>query len=141
MWDFSQTIRQSEIRRLTEEHELERQAEIQAERDMIQNTMWSKSILKFQGKLKGTPCDPLPGEDIPYSVLMQLLEEKRVQYVDYGEFGQYVAGLFYHLKLFLLVLLQYFGGFHCCSVVRKLFVLKFLPILLESKQRDLLRVA
>lgn len=93
-----ETIRQSEIRRLTEEHELERQAEIQAERDMIQNTMWSKSILKFQGKLKGTPCDPLPGEDIPYSVLMQLLEEKRVQYVDYGEFGQYVAVILPHEK-------------------------------------------
>lgn len=93
--DILQTIRQSEIRRVDEENELERQADIQAERDMIQNTMWSKNILKFQGKLKGSPWDPLPGEDIPYSVFMQLLEQKRVQYMDYGEFGQYVAGSFH----------------------------------------------
>lgn len=90
-----QTIRQSEISRIDEENELERQGEIQAEREMIQNTMWSKNILKFQGKLKGSPWDPLPGEAIPYSVFMQLLEQKRVQYMDYGEFGQYVAGLFH----------------------------------------------
>ncbi|KAG0618573.1 hypothetical protein M758_4G074600 [Ceratodon purpureus] len=86
-----ETIQQSEIKRLDEENEIERQGEIQAEREMIQNTMISKNIMKFQGRLKGSPWDPLPGEDIPYSVFMQLLEEKRVQYVDYGEFGQYVA--------------------------------------------------
>lgn len=94
-----QTIRESEIQRLDEENELERQSEIQAEREMIQSTMIDKNILKFQGKLKGSPWDPLPGEDIPYSVFMQLLEDKRVQYVDYGEFGQYLAGLFRYLPL------------------------------------------
>jgi hypothetical protein len=92
-----QTIRQSEIKRLDEENELERQGEIQAEREMIQNTMIQKNILKFQGKLKGSPWDPLPGDDIPYSAFMQLLEDKRIQYVDYGEFGQYLAGSFHHL--------------------------------------------
>lgn len=86
-----ETIRQSEIKRLDEENELERQGEIQAEREMIQNTMIQKNILKFQGKLKGSPWDPLPGDDIPYSAFMQLLEDKRIQYVDYGEFGQYLA--------------------------------------------------
>ena len=94
-----QTIRQSEIKRLDEENELERQGDIQAEREMIQNTMILKDIQKFQGKLRGSPWDPLPGEDIPYSVFMQLLEDKRVQYIDYGECGQYVAGSFHHLIL------------------------------------------
>lgn len=89
-----QSIRASEIKRLDEEAELDRQTDIQSERTFLQRITWEKNILKMQGKLKGTPWDPLPGEDISYSAFMELLDQKKVQYMDYGDFGRYVAGQF-----------------------------------------------
>lgn len=85
-------MREAENKRLDNEVNLERLAETQLERDYMQQTMWKKNLLKLQGKLRGSPWDPLPGEDIPFSSFSQLLEQNRVQYMDYGEFGRHVAG-------------------------------------------------
>lgn len=53
---------------------------------------WGKEFLKLQGKLKGTPCDPQTSHDISFGEFLTLLDENRVNYMEYGDLGQSVAG-------------------------------------------------
>ncbi|CAM6071688.1 unnamed protein product [Sphagnum tenellum] len=81
----------SEKKRVTDMEELGRLAEVQMERSFVQQTMWMKILRKLQGELRGTMWDPFPAEDITYAAFLQLLEAKKVQFLDYGEFGRYLA--------------------------------------------------
>eukprot|EP01018_Ginkgo_biloba_P006923 Gb_02529 [translate_table: standard] len=75
-----------------ESDRLIRKENIQLDREHIMAEAWGKPLLKLQGKLKGTPWDPEPSHDIPFSKFWKLLEKKRVRYMEYGDLGQSVAG-------------------------------------------------
>lgn len=88
---FFEKVREAEKERVEELDELERKERIQFEREHILATSWTKPLLKLQGKLKGTPWDPEPSHDIPFSEFQKLLEKHRVRYMEYGKLGQSVA--------------------------------------------------
>lgn len=87
-----QEIRAAEIRRTTEENNLRRRGMLQAERDFMQITMWNKFVLQLRGKLEGTPWDPEPSHPIEFSEFWKLVEGQQVNFIEYSEFGQDVAG-------------------------------------------------
>ncbi|KAG6545655.1 hypothetical protein Mapa_012840 [Marchantia paleacea] len=84
-------LKEQEIKETEAELELERQAVVQLEREHIQSTMWNKFLLKSRGELKGTMWDPEDSHPIPYSEFSRLLDEERVNYLEYAEFGKDVA--------------------------------------------------
>lgn len=71
---------------------------VQLEREHIQSTMWNKFLLKARGELKGTMWDPEDSHPIPYSEFSRLLDEERVNYLEYAEFGKDVAGVYRFLE-------------------------------------------
>ncbi|BBN18797.1 hypothetical protein MPTK1_8g05580 [Marchantia polymorpha subsp. ruderalis] len=84
-------LKEQEIKETEAELQLERQAVVQLEREHIQSTMWNKFLLKARGELKGTMWDPEDSHPIPYSEFSRLLDEERVNYLEYAEFGKDVA--------------------------------------------------
>lgn len=80
-------------RPLTWEQDLERQVLAQVEREADLSAQFRKQGLALTGRLKGTPHQPLPGADMDYSDLLALLQQGRVQYAEYGDYGRHVAGM------------------------------------------------
>eukprot|EP01018_Ginkgo_biloba_P019829 Gb_35906 [translate_table: standard] len=89
--EFFEKVKAAEHERVKESDRLIRKANIQLEREHIMAEEWAKPLQKLQGKLKGTPWDPEPSHDIPFSEFWKLLEKKRVRYMEYGDLGQSVA--------------------------------------------------
>ncbi|KAL2608746.1 hypothetical protein R1flu_027319 [Riccia fluitans] len=86
-----QEFKAQQIKEVEEQVKLEKQATIQLEREHIQATMWNKILLQMQGKLKGTMWDPEDSHPIPFSEFSRLLDEERVNFLEYAEFGKDVA--------------------------------------------------
>ncbi|KAH9307402.1 hypothetical protein KI387_035313 [Taxus chinensis] len=84
-------LREEEKQRAEDLDEIERKANLQFERESIVASSWSKELLKLQGKLRGTPCDPENSHDISFSEFWKLLEKKQVKYMEYRDLGQSVA--------------------------------------------------
>ncbi|KAL3677045.1 hypothetical protein R1sor_026993 [Riccia sorocarpa] len=80
-----------QIKEAQELVELEKQATIQLEREHIQATMWNKLLLQMRGRLKGTMWDPEDSHPIPFSEFSRLLNEERINFLEYAEFGKEVA--------------------------------------------------
>lgn len=91
MREVFEKLRKEEKQRVEELDEIERKANLQFEREYVMASSWGKEFLKLQGKLKGTPCDPQTSYDISFSEFLVLLDEKRVNYMEYGDLGQSVA--------------------------------------------------
>ncbi|XP_057847495.2 probable inactive ATP-dependent zinc metalloprotease FTSHI 4, chloroplastic isoform X2 [Cryptomeria japonica] len=91
-------LREEEKQRVEELDEIERKANLQFEREYVMASSWGKKLLKLQGKLKGTPCDPENSHDISFSEFGKLLDKKQVNYMEYGDLGQSVAVILPHYK-------------------------------------------
>eukprot|EP00850_Spirogloea_muscicola_P013726 SM000095S24940 [mRNA] locus=s95:76085:81641:+ [translate_table: standard] len=85
-----------EQQRLRSEADEARQVEEQLDRNTSMHTMWERSLLKLQGKLKGTPLDPRPGLPITYADFRALVRAGRVQFLRYANHGQYAAVVLPH---------------------------------------------
>ena len=84
---------QTEIAKSLQDAASKQQAgDLQAGREAIQLAYIELARLKSVGQMKGSPWDPLPGNPMHFSDLMQLAGEERVQFLDYGDHGQHVAG-------------------------------------------------
>ncbi|KAJ7555184.1 hypothetical protein O6H91_05G025400 [Diphasiastrum complanatum] len=91
-------VAEAERKRIEEDQEWERQAAIQAEREFMQIRAWQTFLLKLQGKLRGTAWDPESGPSIPFSKFWKLLEARKVNFLDYADFGEHVAVILPYYK-------------------------------------------
>ena len=87
-----QTVQPEVAKSLQDAASQQQAAEVQAGREAVQLAFIELARLKSVGKMKGSPWDPLPGNPMHFSDLMQLAAEQRVEFLDYGDHGQHVAG-------------------------------------------------
>lgn len=90
----NQRLRQAEIERTDRLEEARRVLQIQVQREDVMLATWNTFLQRFVGALGGTEHDPIPSHNIPFSDFWKLLEQNRVQYLDYKELGQETSGIF-----------------------------------------------
>lgn len=105
-----QKLKNAERERINKLEDFERKADMQLERQLVLASSWSRSLLKLQGKLKGTEWDPENSHKIDYSEFWRLLNSNNVQFMEYSNFGQTVSGKSFVL-LFKFLILEYYTNF------------------------------
>ncbi|KAL9264765.1 putative inactive ATP-dependent zinc metalloprotease FTSHI 4, chloroplastic [Drosera capensis] len=78
----------AEKERVEKQEEFERQANVQLERQLVVASEWSRALLQWQGKLKGTEWDPEDSHRIDYIDFVKLLDSKNVKFMEYSDYGQ-----------------------------------------------------
>ncbi|CAA6660360.1 unnamed protein product [Spirodela intermedia] len=91
-------LKNAERERINRLEDFERKADMQLERQLVLASSWSRSLLKFQGKLKGTEWDPENSHKIDYSEFWRLLNSNNVQFMEYSNFGQTVSVILPYYK-------------------------------------------
>ncbi|XP_073003729.1 probable inactive ATP-dependent zinc metalloprotease FTSHI 4, chloroplastic [Typha latifolia] len=84
-------LKDKERQRVEKLENFERKADLQLERQLIMTSCWSRALLAFQGKLKGTEWDPENSHRIDYSEFRRLLNSNNVQFMEYSNFGQTIS--------------------------------------------------
>ena len=100
-----QKLKDAERERIKKLEDFERKADVQLERQLVLASSWSRSLLKLQGKLKGTEWDPQNSHKINYSEFWRLLNSNNIQFMEYSNFGQTVSGK-YSTVISKLILLK-----------------------------------
>ncbi|XP_078434949.1 AAA-type ATPase family protein [Wolffia australiana] len=91
-------LKDGERERVNKLEEFERKADVQLERQLVLASSWSRSLLKLQGKLKGTEWDPENSHKIDYSEFWRLLNSNNVQFMEYSNLGQTVSVILPYYK-------------------------------------------
>lgn len=105
-----QKLKDAERLRINKLEELENKANIQLERQLVMASCWSRALLSIRGKLRGTEWDPENSHRIDFSDFWKLLNSNNVQFLEYSNYGQTIAGceLFFKIcvKTLLLVIMD-----------------------------------
>ncbi|KAB1210580.1 ATP-dependent zinc metalloprotease FtsH [Morella rubra] len=88
-----QKLKDAERLRINKLEELENKANIQLERQLVMASCWSRALLSIRGKLRGTEWDPENSHRIDFSDFWKLLNSNNVQFLEYSNYGQTIAGL------------------------------------------------
>ncbi|CAD5190594.1 unnamed protein product [Musa acuminata subsp. malaccensis] len=80
-----------EQHRIDKLEKFENKANLQLERQLVMASCWSRALLTFQGKLKGTEWDPENSHRIDFSEFWNLLNSNNVQFMEYSNFGQTIS--------------------------------------------------
>ncbi|GAB2232109.1 hypothetical protein Drorol1_Dr00011132 [Drosera rotundifolia] len=88
----------AEKERVEKQEEVERQAYVQLERQLVVASEWSRALLQWQGKLKGTEWDPEDSHRIDYIDFVKLLDSKNVKFMEYSDYGQAVSVILPYYK-------------------------------------------
>uniref|UniRef100_A0A1D1ZKD4 ATP-dependent zinc metalloprotease FtsH n=2 Tax=Anthurium amnicola TaxID=1678845 RepID=A0A1D1ZKD4_9ARAE len=91
-------LKDAERERISKMEDFERKADMQLERQLVLASSWSRSLLRLQGKLKGTEWDPENSHKIDYSEFWRLLDSNNVQFMEYSNFGQTVSVILPYYK-------------------------------------------
>jgi hypothetical protein len=87
-----QKLKDAERERINKLEELENKANMQLERQLVMASYWSRALLTMRGKLKGTQWDPENSHRIDFSDFTKLLNSNNVQFMEYSNYGQTIAG-------------------------------------------------
>ncbi|XP_077239186.1 AAA-type ATPase family protein [Tasmannia lanceolata] len=93
-----QKLRDEERERIDKLEKLEKKADMQLERQLVMASCWSRALLTFQGKLKGTEWDPESSHRIDFSEFLRLLNSNNVQFMEYSNFGQTISVILPYYK-------------------------------------------
>lgn len=93
---FSQRMKEAERERMNKLEQLDNKATLQFQRNLIMASHWSRALLKFRGKLKGSELDPENSHPIVFSEFWSLLNSNSVQFMEYSNFGQTISGKWSH---------------------------------------------
>lgn len=63
----------------------------QIESELVLEGEWRERILRGGGKLRGSPWDPLEGEEVEFSRFWEMAQKGEVKYMEYAESGKNVA--------------------------------------------------
>ena len=88
-----QKLKGLEQHRIDKLEKFENKANLQLERQLVMASCWSRALLTFQGKLKGTEWDPENSHRIDFSEFWNLLNSNNVQFMEYSNFGQTISGM------------------------------------------------
>ncbi|XXG87170.1 hypothetical protein AAC387_Pa11g1923 [Persea americana] len=91
-------LKEAERERMNKLEQLDNKATLQFQRNLIMASHWSRALLKFQGKLKGSELDPVNSHPIVFSEFWSLLNSNSVQFMEYSNFGQTISVILPHYK-------------------------------------------
>lgn len=91
-------LKDAERVRIDKLEKFENKANMQLERQLIMASCWSRALLTFQGKLKGTEWDPENSHRIDFSEFWSLLNSNNVQFIEYSNFGQTISVILPYYK-------------------------------------------
>ncbi|RWR92814.1 putative inactive ATP-dependent zinc metalloprotease FTSHI 4, chloroplastic [Cinnamomum micranthum f. kanehirae] len=91
-------LKEAERERMNKLEQLDNKATLQFQRNLIMASHWSRALLKFRGKLKGSELDPENSHPIVFSEFWSLLNSNSVQFMEYSNFGQTISVILPHYK-------------------------------------------